>query len=81
MFVGQSFTTECLLESRQWDAYPKLPPTESFPAVKLDKGLYYVNAFEPCVSPSSALSFLADMICTQVHLHDGDGDDLGAKRR
>lgn len=33
----------------QWDAYPKLPPTTTFPPVKLDAGLYYVNAFEPWV--------------------------------
>jgi prenylcysteine oxidase/farnesylcysteine lyase len=31
----------------QWDAYPQLPPTTTFPPVTLDEGLYYVNAFEP----------------------------------
>src|ERR1700722_9122342 len=31
----------------QWDAYPRLPPTTKFPPVKLDHGLFYVNAFEP----------------------------------
>lgn len=31
----------------QWDAYPKLPPTLTYPPVKLDRGLYYVNSFEP----------------------------------
>lgn len=35
---------------KEWDAYPKLPPTTSFPPVKLDRGLYYVNAFEPFIS-------------------------------
>ncbi len=34
---------------KQWDAYPVLPPTTEFPPVKLMDGLYYVNAFEPCV--------------------------------
>ena len=34
----------------QWDAYPVLPPTNSFPPIKLEKGLYYVNAFEPFIS-------------------------------
>lgn len=34
----------------KWDAYPELPPTDSFPPVKLDTGFYYVNAFEPYVS-------------------------------
>lgn len=33
--------------SRQWDPYPVLPPTASFPPIKLDRGLFYVNAFEP----------------------------------
>ena len=33
----------------KWDAYPELPPTDSFPPVKLDTGFYYVNAFEPYV--------------------------------
>lgn len=35
---------------KEWDAYPVLPPTTSFPPVKLAKGLYYVNAFEPFIS-------------------------------
>ncbi|KAH7930566.1 FAD/NAD(P)-binding domain-containing protein [Leucogyrophana mollusca] len=35
---------------KEWDAYPKLPPTNEFPPVKLDQGLYYVNAFEPFIS-------------------------------
>ncbi|KAL0580679.1 hypothetical protein V5O48_001320 [Marasmius crinis-equi] len=35
---------------KEWDAYPKLPPTTDFPPVKLDNGFYYVNAFEPFIS-------------------------------
>ncbi|KAJ3575893.1 hypothetical protein NP233_g794 [Leucocoprinus birnbaumii] len=35
---------------KEWDAYPKLPPTTTFPPVKLDKGFYYVNSFEPFIS-------------------------------
>jgi len=35
---------------KEWDAYPQLPPTATFPSVKLDEGLYYVNAFEPFIS-------------------------------
>jgi prenylcysteine oxidase / farnesylcysteine lyase len=31
----------------KWHAYPVLPPTTKFPPVKLDDGLFYVNAFEP----------------------------------
>ncbi|KAI0073842.1 hypothetical protein K474DRAFT_1666124 [Panus rudis PR-1116 ss-1] len=33
-----------------FQAYPVLPPTTSFPPIKLDAGLYYVNAFEPMIS-------------------------------
>ncbi|KAI0271577.1 FAD/NAD-P-binding domain-containing protein [Gloeopeniophorella convolvens] len=35
---------------KEWDAYPVLPPTTKFPPVKLDDGLFYVNAFEPFIS-------------------------------
>ncbi|KAG8713194.1 hypothetical protein FRC09_018986 [Ceratobasidium sp. 395] len=31
---------------KEWDAYPYFPPTDKFPPVKIDKGLYYVNAME-----------------------------------
>ena len=33
----------------QWAAYPNLSPTTQFPPVKLGRGFYYVNAFEPFV--------------------------------
>jgi len=35
---------------KEWDAYPQLPPTTTFPPIRLDEGLYYVNAFEPFIS-------------------------------
>ncbi|KAI0946772.1 hypothetical protein AcW1_010141 [Taiwanofungus camphoratus] len=35
---------------KEWDAYPVLPPTTTFPPIKLAQGLYYVNAFEPFIS-------------------------------
>jgi len=35
---------------KEWDAYPRLLPTTTFPPVKLDRGFYYVNAFEPVMS-------------------------------
>ncbi|KAF7986244.1 hypothetical protein HWV62_38711 [Athelia sp. TMB] len=35
---------------KEWDAYPHLPPTTTFPPVKLANGFYYVNAFEPFIS-------------------------------
>ncbi|KAJ7225895.1 Prenylcysteine lyase-domain-containing protein, partial [Mycena pura] len=35
---------------KEWDAYPVLPPTSTFPNVKLAPGFYYVNAFEPFIS-------------------------------
>ncbi|EDR15109.1 uncharacterized protein LACBIDRAFT_300931 [Laccaria bicolor S238N-H82] len=38
------------IHRKEWDAYPRLPPTGSFPPIKLEHGFYYVNAFEPFVS-------------------------------
>ncbi|KAJ7693682.1 Prenylcysteine lyase-domain-containing protein [Mycena rosella] len=35
---------------KEWDAYPVLPPTASFPELKLAPGFYYVNSFEPFIS-------------------------------
>ncbi|KIJ35920.1 hypothetical protein M422DRAFT_232724 [Sphaerobolus stellatus SS14] len=35
---------------KQWDSYPILPPTTSFPPVVPDENLYYVNSFEPFIS-------------------------------
>ncbi|KAF7306595.1 Prenylcysteine lyase [Mycena indigotica] len=35
---------------KEWDAYPVLPPTSTFPEVKLAPGLYYANSFEPFIS-------------------------------
>ncbi|KAI0252652.1 FAD/NAD(P)-binding domain-containing protein [Lactifluus subvellereus] len=35
---------------KEWDSYPVLPPTAKFPPIKLDDGLFYVNAFEPFIS-------------------------------
>ncbi|KAF7354883.1 Prenylcysteine lyase [Mycena sanguinolenta] len=35
---------------KEWDAYPVLPPTSSFPDVKLAPNFYYVNSFEPFIS-------------------------------
>ncbi|KAF8898344.1 Prenylcysteine lyase-domain-containing protein [Infundibulicybe gibba] len=38
------------VQRKEWDAYPEYPPTTIFPSIKLDTGLYYVNAFEPFIS-------------------------------
>jgi len=63
-----------LLVPLQWGAYPKLTPTSSFPPVKLDQGLYYVHAFEPCVVvhylPLSGLNETS----IQAHLNTRDGN-------
>ncbi|QRV89081.1 prenylcysteine lyase [Ceratobasidium sp. AG-Ba] len=31
---------------KTWDAYPYFPPRSDFPPVKIDKGVYYINAME-----------------------------------
>ncbi|QRW00032.1 prenylcysteine lyase [Ceratobasidium sp. AG-Ba] len=35
---------------KEWDAYPVLPPTTTYPSIRPATGLYYVNAFEPFIS-------------------------------
>jgi prenylcysteine oxidase/farnesylcysteine lyase len=47
----------------QWDAYPKLSPTTNFPPVKLARGFYYVNAFEPFVQIFKHVFHLIDLAC------------------
>lgn len=34
----------------QWDSYPVLPPVKSFPPIKADDGLWYVNSMESWIS-------------------------------
>ncbi|KAF9524062.1 Prenylcysteine lyase-domain-containing protein [Crepidotus variabilis] len=46
MFQGQV----TWVHRKEWQAYPTLPPQVPLPPVKLDKGIYYVNSFEPYVS-------------------------------
>ncbi|KAJ7139742.1 Prenylcysteine lyase-domain-containing protein [Mycena epipterygia] len=54
---------------KEWDAYPVLPPTTSFPELKLGPGFYYVNSFEPYVkshmsrppSSNSTVRFISTM--------------------
>ncbi|CCM01254.1 uncharacterized protein FIBRA_03303 [Fibroporia radiculosa] len=59
LFSGEKMTDEWLetmfgsvgwVFRKEWDAYPVLPPTTSFPPIKIARGLYYVNAFEPFIS-------------------------------
>lgn len=47
--------------THQWDSYPKLPPTTNFPPVKLDRGFYYVNAFEPFVHIVKSIFLVIDI--------------------
>ncbi|KAI9512321.1 FAD/NAD(P)-binding domain-containing protein [Russula earlei] len=35
---------------KEWDAFPVLSPMTRFPPIKLDDGLFYINAFEPFIS-------------------------------
>ncbi|KZT70702.1 FAD/NAD(P)-binding domain-containing protein [Daedalea quercina L-15889] len=54
---------------KEWDAYPVLPPTVSFPPIKLAKGLYYVNAFEPFISTMETET-IASRNVVDLLLHD-----------
>lgn len=38
-----------MISSAQWKS-PVLTPTTTFPPIKLDKGFYYVNAFDSVIS-------------------------------
>ncbi|KAJ7456623.1 Prenylcysteine lyase-domain-containing protein [Mycena latifolia] len=73
---------------KEWDAYPVLPPTSSFPELKLASGFYYVNSFEPFISTMETETLasrnivdmlLNDMfesgICGPAPSNDTDKDD------
>jgi prenylcysteine oxidase/farnesylcysteine lyase len=62
----------------QWDAYPELPPTATFPPVKLDKGFFYVNAFEPFISTMET-STLAARNIVDIMLREEFGTGLCVK--
>ncbi|KAJ7596706.1 Prenylcysteine lyase-domain-containing protein [Mycena floridula] len=49
-WLHKAFDQVGWVHRKEWDAYPEAPPTESFAPVRLEKGLYYVNAFEPFIS-------------------------------
>jgi len=42
------------VQRKEWDAYPVLSPTTKFPPIRLDDGLFYVNAIEPFISSMEA---------------------------
>ncbi|CAE6398946.1 unnamed protein product [Rhizoctonia solani] len=56
----------------QWDAYPHLPPTTTYPSVKPAAGLYYVNAFEPFISTMETET-IASLNAVDLLLHDRYG--------
>ncbi|KII86384.1 hypothetical protein PLICRDRAFT_164925 [Plicaturopsis crispa FD-325 SS-3] len=59
---------------KEWDAYPKLPPTTEYPPVKLDDGLYYVNAFEPFISTMETETISSrNIVDLLLHEHFGLG--------
>ncbi|KAG8910745.1 hypothetical protein FRC01_006154 [Tulasnella sp. 417] len=38
------------IHRKEWNSYPVLPPVTSFPPIKADAGLWYVNSMEPWIS-------------------------------
>lgn len=66
------------MHAAQWNAYPKLPPTSTFPPIKLDKGFFYVNAFEPFISTMET-STLAARNIVDLLLQEEFGTGLCAK--
>lgn len=57
---------------KEWDAYPRLPPTTTYPPVKPAAGLYYVNAFEPFISTMETET-IASLNVVDLLLHDRYG--------
>ncbi|VDC01974.1 unnamed protein product [Peniophora sp. CBMAI 1063] len=49
-----------------WQPYPVLPPTTSFPSIKLDDGFYYINAFEPAISTMETETIAARNVVEMV---------------
>ncbi|CAE6414165.1 unnamed protein product [Rhizoctonia solani] len=60
------------IRRKEWDAYPRLPPTTTFPSVKPTDGLYYVNAFEPFISTMETET-IASLNVVDLLLHDRYG--------
>ncbi|KAH7910709.1 FAD/NAD(P)-binding domain-containing protein [Hygrophoropsis aurantiaca] len=60
---------------KEWDAYPKLPPTNEFPPVKLEQGFYYVNAFEPFISTMETET-IASRNVVDLLLHEEFGSGI-----
>ncbi|KAG5650639.1 hypothetical protein H0H81_011522 [Sphagnurus paluster] len=63
----------------KWDAYPKLTPTATFPPIKLGRGFYYVNAFEPFISTMETET-IASRNIVDLLLHEEFGSGLCGPR-
>ncbi|KAJ7169505.1 Prenylcysteine lyase-domain-containing protein [Mycena filopes] len=64
---------------KEWDAYPMLPPTSSFPEIKLAPGFYYVNSFEPFISTMETET-LASRNIVDLLLHEKFGSGICGPR-
>ncbi|EKM53071.1 uncharacterized protein PHACADRAFT_259228 [Phanerochaete carnosa HHB-10118-sp] len=69
---------------KEWDAYPVLPPASKFPPIKLEQGLYYVNAFEPFISTMETETIAARNVVELLMQEEFDAsicksDDTGPK--
>ncbi|PAV22226.1 FAD NAD(P)-binding domain-containing [Pyrrhoderma noxium] len=62
---------------KEWDAYPELPPTTSFPPVVLADGLYYANAFEPFISTMETETISSRNIVDQIFRKRFNSDICG----
>jgi len=50
-YLGKVFkANSSVIHAQKWLAYPVMKPRDEFPPILLDKGLYYLNAFEPVLS-------------------------------
>ncbi len=51
------------IHRHEWDSYPYLTPTDRFPKIQVDEGLYYSNAMESLVSTMETSTVAANEHC------------------
>ncbi|KAH7340917.1 Prenylcysteine lyase-domain-containing protein [Rhizoctonia solani] len=61
------------IHRKEWDAYPRLPPTATYPSVKPAAGLYYVNALSREFISTMETETIASLNAVDLLLHDHYG--------
>ncbi|KAJ7071486.1 Prenylcysteine lyase-domain-containing protein [Mycena amicta] len=77
MFAGQVGW----VHRKEWDAYPVLAPTTTFPDIKLAAGLYYANSFESFISTMETQTISSRNIVDMILEEHFDGASICGKRQ